>query len=160
MSASDIYAEFCQIYAPDKIWKHYEKIAITGEHQVKYTGQCNTNAAAFTVDGGLIPAHIQNRKCDKVVLIERPDTSCHACFVELKSGTDLKRAITQLAATLNEALFDKHKFHTRECVVVCGASIPRNKPNGEWDKMQLRFMKKTKCHIRKLRNGGIDKKKI
>ncbi len=157
MNACDICSEFCQISDPDKEWKRYKEISVTGEHRTKYVRKCNNaNAAAFTVDGGLIPSGTRNRKCDKLVLIERDDSSCLACFVELKSGSDLKRAITQLTSTLKEKLFDGSKFSKRECVIVYGFGIPRNRPCAKWENMQLKFMRETNCDIRKIRNGEKD----
>ena len=109
---------------------------------------------SFLVDGGIITTGV---RCDKLIVVRLGDTSDSReaeIFVELK-GKDIKHAIEQLEATLDNKIFGNKNVSKVKARIV-GQSIPKNTGNSELERAKVRFMKKYNCDLRAFSMIGND----
>lgn len=108
--------------------------------------------SVFQVDGNII---CEGNKCDKLVVVEFPDNEGWAnVFVELK-GSDVKHAIIQLETTLCHPIFcNEHpqKIYAR----IVSSSMPMRRNDPEWEKAQIRFQKKYRCELKRVKSQQPD----
>lgn len=156
MTINEIYTACTRRCQPYKALKFYPKLSIKGDHRVTYTRVCNCMAAAFCVDGALIPRDEQSKKCDFALIAEKNTSENVVCLIEMKSGRNVSRACEQLLTTLSDPMFACSKFSIRESIVVY-SSLPSNiLLSSEWTQKSRQFSRMN-CKLRKVKSGAEDK---
>ena len=130
---------------PEQAWAFRKNLAVRENGQIySVSFMSEKQSAVYSVDGGIIKDKTI-QKCDKLILVEAENCQITEIFVELK-GEDIRHAISQVEATVNNALFSDSSVIRRHARII-GRRIPRNTGNSITEKAKKRFISKYQCRL-------------